>query len=110
MVKGKLFKGTILAITGIATCPCHLPLVLPALATPLAGTALGAFVTENSVRLFVLATIHFVGLLVYVLGRWKRFDESPSTGKKTLNGDTSSNDADQAPGRQEELQAMAATA
>lgn len=65
MMKGA--KDIFLAVTGFLTCPCHLPFVLPAVAGLLAGTAVGAFIAENTVLLIVLATIYFVGVLGYFL-------------------------------------------
>ena len=60
-------KRAFLLITGFLTCPCHLPFVLPALAALLAGTALGAFIADNTVLLIALATVYFVGVVIYFL-------------------------------------------
>ena len=60
-------KRTLLLFTGFLTCPCHLPFVLPALAALLAGTALGAFIADNTVLLIALATVYFVGVVIYFL-------------------------------------------
>ncbi len=63
----KAAKGSFLFITAFITCPCHLPFVLPALAALLAGTAIGAFIAENTVPIIVLAAIYFVGVVAYWL-------------------------------------------
>jgi len=60
-------KRAFLLFTGFLTCPCHLPFVLPALAAGLAGTALGAFIAENTGLLIALATVYFVGVVIYFL-------------------------------------------
>ncbi len=46
----------------VVTCPCHLPL----LAAVLAGTSLGAFVTEHFALAFAASTVLFVLSLVLV--------------------------------------------
>jgi len=63
---GRIKKAFIL-VTGFLTCPCHLPFVLPALAAGLAGTTLGAFISENTGLLIALATAYFVGGVFYFL-------------------------------------------
>ncbi len=71
----KMFRGiknTFLLLTGFLTCPCHLPFLLPALAALLAGTAVGTFIADNTGLLIALATIYFVGVVVYFLSRDKR--------------------------------------
>ena len=60
-------KKAFLLFTGFLTCPCHLPFVLPALAAGLAGTAVGAFIANNTGLLIALATVYFVGVVVYFL-------------------------------------------
>lgn len=76
-------KNAFLLITGFLTCPCHLPFVLPALAAGLAGTALGAFIADNTGLLIALATIYFVGVVIYFsTGRKNRERETPSESVK----------------------------
>ncbi len=60
-------KNVFLLITGFLTCPCHLPFVLPALAGLFAGTAIGAFIAEKTELLIALATIYFIGVVLYFL-------------------------------------------
>ena len=67
MAKIKGMKGALLLFTGFLTCPCHLPFVLPALAALLAGTAVGAFIGDNTSLLIALATVYFVGVVIYFL-------------------------------------------
>ena len=62
-------RRAFLLVTGVLTCPCHLPFVLPALAAGLAGTALATFISENTGLLIALATVYFIGVVVYFL-RW----------------------------------------
>ena len=57
MTKGiKGVREAFLLVTGFITCPCHLPFVLPGLATLLAGTAVGAFIGDNTSLLIALVT------------------------------------------------------
>lgn len=56
-----------LLVTGFLTCPCHLPFLLPALAALLAGTAVGAFIAENTGLLIALSTVYFLGVVIYFL-------------------------------------------
>lgn len=58
------FGGALLTVTGILACPCHLVFTLPLLATLLAGTALGSFLTHNSSFIYIGAGIYFVVALV----------------------------------------------
>jgi len=64
-------KNAFLLFTGSLTCPCHLPFVLPALAGLLAGTAVGAFIANNTGFLIALATVYFVGVVIYFLRGYK---------------------------------------
>ena len=47
--------------------PAIFPFVLPALAGLLAGTALGAFIAEKTGLIIALATIYFIGVVLYFL-------------------------------------------
>lgn len=64
-IKG--INNAFLLITGFLTCPCHLLFVLPVLAAVLAGTAMGAFISENMGLLIALATVYFLGVAIYFL-------------------------------------------
>ena len=68
----KKIKTTFLLTTGFLTCPCHLPFVLPALAAALAGTTVGAFISHNIGLLIIIATVYFVGVVIYYLRRNRR--------------------------------------
>jgi len=65
-------QNIFLLLTGFLTCPYHLPFLLPALAGLLAGTTVGTFIGDNTDLLIALATIYFVGVVVYFLSRDKR--------------------------------------
>ncbi len=60
-------KKGFLLVTGFLTCPCHLPFLLSALAALLGGTAIGAFIAENTGLLIALASIYFIGVVLYFL-------------------------------------------
>jgi hypothetical protein len=60
--------GVVLTITGFLACPCHLIVTLPLLATLLAGTALGSFLSHNTSLVTTFAAIYFVVALA--MGYW----------------------------------------
>lgn len=60
--------GVMLTVTGFLACPCHLIITLPLLASLLAGTALGSFLTHNTGLVYTGAGIYFVVALA--LGYW----------------------------------------
>ncbi len=60
--------GGVLTLTGFIACPCHLPLTLPLILGVLAGTGIGAFLSENQGLVYGVATGYFiVGIGVGVL-------------------------------------------
>lgn len=67
-------SGVLLTVTGFLACPCHLIITLPLLASLLAGTALGSFLTHNTTLVYTLAGIYFVVALA--LGYWFLFTHS----------------------------------
>jgi hypothetical protein len=52
--------GVVLTVTGFLACPCHLIVTLPLLASLLAGTALGSFLTHNTGLVYTGAGLNFV--------------------------------------------------
>ncbi len=73
-------KRAVLVISGIISCPCHLPLVLPLLAVALAGTAVGTFIQNHMWGIGIAATLYFVFVVLYVLKNWTREQDSSSAG------------------------------
>jgi hypothetical protein len=63
--------GVVLTVTGFLACPCHLIITLPLLASLLAGTALGSFLTHNTGLVYTGAGLYFVVALA--LGYWFLF-------------------------------------
>ncbi len=66
--------GILLTVTGFLACPCHLIVTLPLLASLVAGTALGTFLTRNTGLITAVASVYFVGALA--LGAWCLFGQS----------------------------------
>ncbi len=64
-------SGVLLTVTGFLACPCHLIITLPLLASLLAGTAPGSFLSRNSGLVYTLAGVYFVVALA--LGAWFLF-------------------------------------
>jgi len=54
------FKGWVLLVTGLLTCPCHLPLI----AAALAGTAGAAFLREYIGLILPLTALYFIVALI----------------------------------------------
>jgi hypothetical protein len=73
--------GVLLTVTGFLACPCHLIVTLPLLASVLAGTALGGFLTRNTGLVYTGASIYFVVALA--LGYWFLF--GPVRGKREMD-------------------------
>ena len=63
--------GVALTVTGLLACPCHLIITLPLLASLLAGTAVGSFLTRNTGEVLTFAGTYFVVALA--LGTWFLF-------------------------------------
>jgi mercuric ion transport protein len=65
-------KRGLLIVSGLITCPCHLPLVLPLLGVALAGTAVGTFIQNHLWGIGIAATLYFIFVVLYVLKKWSR--------------------------------------
>ncbi len=65
-------KRGLLIVSGLITCPCHLPLVLPLLGAALAGTAMGTFIQNHLWGIGIAATLYFVFVVLYALKKWSR--------------------------------------
>ena len=63
--------GVVLTVMGFLACPCHLMITLPILASLLAGTALGSFLTHNTGLVYTGTGVYFVVALA--LGYWFLF-------------------------------------
>src|SRR5690348_14215960 len=74
--------GVLLTVTGILFCPCHLIITLPLLASLLAGTALGSFLTHNTGLIVIFASLYFLGALA--LGYWLLFSPSRRESRKEV--------------------------
>ena len=72
--------GIALTVTGFLACPCHLIITLPLLISLLAGTAVGSFLSRNTVLVYTGAGIYFVVALA--LGAWFLF--GPKRGKREM--------------------------
>jgi len=75
-------KRAVLVITGILSCPCHLPLVLPLLGVALAGTAVGNFIQNHMWGIGIAVTLYFVFVVLYALKNWTREQVRPSAGNE----------------------------
>jgi len=65
--------GVMLTVTSFLACPCHLIITLPLLASLLAGTTLGSFLTRNTDLVYAFASIYFIVALA--LGYWFLFGQ-----------------------------------
>lgn len=62
-MSGKKLGGYALVVTGFLACPCHLVFILPLALALLGGTAVGAFLAENTGLVVALVTVYFVAAL-----------------------------------------------
>ena len=65
-------KRGLLIVSGLITCPCHLPLVLPLLGAALAGTTVGTFIQNYMWGIGIAATLYFILVVLYALKKWSR--------------------------------------
>lgn len=72
-------RGYVAAGVALVACPCHLVLTLPLLLSLAAGTALGAFLQQNTWLVYGVATVLFVGGL-FLTFRWM---DQPATTART---------------------------
>ena len=63
-------KRGLLIVSGLITCPCHLPLVLPLLGAALAGTTVGTFIQNYMWGIGIAATLYFILVVLYALKKW----------------------------------------
>lgn len=54
-------KGWAAMVVGFVACPCHLPITLPIAISLTAGTATGAWLTNNTFLLASIMTVIFLG-------------------------------------------------
>ena len=54
-------KGWLAMVVGFVACPCHLPITLPIAISLTAGTATGAWLTNNTILLGSIMTVIFLG-------------------------------------------------
>lgn len=76
------FGGYVLLITGFLLCPCHLPLVVPLLVVLFGGTALGTWLSSNTMLVYALAGGYFIAALAggfWLLNRRSAPQEPSST-------------------------------
>ncbi|MBI2845013.1 MAG: mercury resistance protein [Chloroflexi bacterium] len=62
-------KGYVALGAALISCPCHLPLTLGLLIGATAGTTLGAWISQNTLLIYLAFTVSFFGWLWLGL-RW----------------------------------------
>ena len=68
-------KGWVAVVVGFIACPCHLPITLPILFSLTAGTAFGAWLTNNTIMFGIILTVIFLvglGIGFYWLNEGRR--------------------------------------
>lgn len=73
-------RGYLAGVTAFITCPCHLPLTLPLVFSLTAGTAFGAWLAQNTVLVWMISTIAFIGGLALAF-KWLTQPACPPTPK-----------------------------
>ena len=74
--------GGVLVVTGFIACPCHLVITLPLILGVLAGTGLGAFLSDNQGLVYGVATGYFIVGLAGGIYLWNR--KKSKTGRSRL--------------------------
>ncbi len=70
-------KGYVAGAVAFVACPCHLPLTLPLFLALTAGTAIGAWLSANTVLIYIIFTVLFLGGLL-LSGKWLMGDKTIS--------------------------------
>ncbi len=74
----RFIGSSLLLITGLLVCPCHLPLTLPLLVALFGGTALGTWLSTHTGLVIGLSTGYFLAAIA--LGIWLLNRPSPESG------------------------------
>ena len=68
-------RGGIAGLIALITCPCHLPITLPLIIALTAGTAFGGWLAHNSIIIYSVSIILFIGGLA-LAAKWLVVDGS----------------------------------
>jgi len=69
------FRGYVAGVGAFLVCPCHLPLTLPLILTLTAGTAVGGWLANNTILIYIAAAAFFISGLA-MAGKWLLVDTS----------------------------------
>ena len=69
-----IIKGYVAGMVAFVACPCHLPFTLPLVISLTAGTAISAWLGQNVIAIYAVATILFLGGLI-LAGKWSMQDD-----------------------------------
>ncbi|MBW8012179.1 MAG: hypothetical protein FVQ83_13240 [Chloroflexi bacterium] len=86
-------KGWVAVIVGFIACPCHLPITFPILLSLTAGTAFGAWLTNNTIMFGSILTVIFLvglGLGFYWINETGKSAPNLASGPKSVVVVTSS--------------------
>ena len=67
-------RGFVVGIAAFLFCPCHLVFTIPLFLLLAGGTAVGAWVANNSTIIYAISTVLFVGGLLLAF-RWLMTDD-----------------------------------
>jgi hypothetical protein len=68
-------RGFVAGAVALIACPCHLPLTLPILLVLTAGTAVGGWLANNSMLIYSISVVLFIGGLL-LAGKWLVVDKA----------------------------------
>ena len=68
-------RGYAAGVFAFLTCPCHLVLTLPLILLLTGGTVVGAWLTANTIMIYAVFTILFLGSLA-LAGKWLKRDNA----------------------------------
>lgn len=75
-------RGYFAIITALIACPCHFPITLPLIIGLASGTAIGAFLQQNLLLVYVAAILYFLGGL-WLGWPWLFLAKEGKRGQKT---------------------------
>jgi mercuric ion transport protein len=75
-------KAYVAGTVAFIACPCHLPFTLPLLVSLTAGTAFGAWLSQNTILVGVISTVAFIGGLALA---FKWFSQPACAARPILN-------------------------
>lgn len=76
-------RGGVAGLIALVACPCHLPLTLPFILALTAGTAFGGWLANNSIIIYIVSIVLFLGGLILAT-KWLTSDDDSSKVQRSI--------------------------